>query len=63
ARSTGSPLVATLGPGLIGGVFDGMLRRLSGGPDTIAAGMGAATLPPGRSWPFSPAVEAGTEAS
>lgn len=63
ARSTGSPLVATLGPGLIGGVFDGMLRRLSGGPDTIAAGMGSDTLLPGSRWPFSPAVEAGTEAT
>ncbi|MGZ4400299.1 MAG: V-type ATP synthase subunit A, partial [Gaiellaceae bacterium] len=56
ARGTGSPLLATLGPGLLGGVFDGMLRRLSGGPDTVAPGMSSATLPPDRRWSFSPAV-------
>ena len=30
SRSSGRPLTAELGPGLLGGVFDGMLRRLDG---------------------------------
>lgn len=59
ARPTGTPLLATLGPGLIGGVFDGMLRRLSGGPERIAAGAGLTTLDPERPWPFEPRVETG----
>jgi V/A-type H+-transporting ATPase subunit A len=62
ARGTGNPLLATLGPGLIGGVFDGMLRRLSGGPDTIAPGASSATLPADRRWRFTPATAAGAEA-
>ena len=46
-------LSAELGPGLIGGVFDGMLRRL-GGPE----GPGP-TLPPERRWYFRPNVAVG----
>jgi V/A-type H+-transporting ATPase subunit A len=50
-------LSAELGPGLIGGVFDGMLRRLGGprGP--------ARTLPVDRRWRFRPRVGAGDRVS
>jgi V/A-type H+-transporting ATPase subunit A len=59
ARATGLPLVATLGPGLIGGVFDGMLRRLSGAGDRLRPGMSSATLDAEAGWRFTPAVGAG----
>ncbi len=56
----GEPLSITLGPGLLGGVFDGVLRRLE--PDTV-------WLAPGRSgdsgaratWPFVPAATVGSQ--
>ncbi|MBK9181005.1 MAG: V-type ATP synthase subunit A [Acidimicrobiales bacterium] len=54
------PLSAPLGPGLLGGVFDGLLRPLSGGPRWLrpgAAGHGAAP----RSWAFTPAAHAGDD--
>lgn len=44
------PLTAELGPGLIGGVFDGMLRRLSGMPERSVPGARAPTLDPDRRW-------------
>jgi V/A-type H+-transporting ATPase subunit A len=53
------PLTAELGPGLIGGVFDGMLRRLSGMPERIVPGARAPTLDPERHWHFTPAARAG----
>jgi V/A-type H+-transporting ATPase subunit A len=59
ARATGRPLVAQLGPGLIGGVFDGMLRRLNGAPDLLQPGAGSSTLPRDARWQFTPAVAAG----
>jgi V/A-type H+-transporting ATPase subunit A len=48
------PVTAHLGPGLLGGVFDGMLRRLGdpAGP--------AATLPADRRWTFRPRVAPGS---
>jgi V/A-type H+/Na+-transporting ATPase subunit A len=49
----GGRLSADLGPGLLGGTFDGMLRRL-GGP-----GGPAATLPGDRRWSFRPRVGVG----
>ena len=56
ARTTGLPLVAQLGPGLIGNAFDGMLRRLSGVGDRLSAGVFAS---PSASWRFTPAVQVG----
>lgn len=47
------PLTAHLGPGLLGGVFDGMLRRLGQGDGP------APTLQPDRRWRFRPWVAAG----
>jgi V/A-type H+-transporting ATPase subunit A len=57
--STGHPLVAELGPGLMGGVFDGTLRRLSDAADLLERASLAQTLDPERSWGFVPAVRAG----
>ena len=57
ARALGMPLSARLGPGLLGGIFDGMLRPLDPrrpwlGADPDAGG-------PGRRWRFRPAVRTG----
>ncbi|MFF4603210.1 V-type ATP synthase subunit A [Streptomyces sp. NPDC001339] len=54
----GGPLSARLGPHLLGGVFDGLLRPLSGGgewllPGAARAGDGA------RTWSFVPRTETG----
>ena len=61
ARSTGLPLAAELGPGLIGGVFDGMLRRLRGAADMLEPGARTGTLSPEQRWSFTPDVKAGDE--
>ncbi|HXZ56480.1 MAG TPA: V-type ATP synthase subunit A [Gaiellaceae bacterium] len=59
--SSGGPLSAELGPGLLGGVFDGMLRRLTAAGDLLASGTRPGTLPSDRRWPFSPAAGVGDE--
>lgn len=70
AWALGHPLVARLGPGLLGGIFDGLLRSLDDAPTwltpgataqagTAPAGTTAAeTTPAGttRRWPFEPAA-------
>ena len=38
ARSRGEPLSARLGPGLLGGIFDGLLRPLDGAPAWLEPG-------------------------
>ncbi|HUZ20261.1 MAG TPA: V-type ATP synthase subunit A [Acidimicrobiales bacterium] len=55
---TGHPLTARLGPDLLGGVFDGLLRPLADAP----ARLGADAHPPGgaRRWPFVPAATPGS---
>jgi V/A-type H+-transporting ATPase subunit A len=55
AAGRGSPLSAELGPGLLGGVFDGMLRRLDGAGDWIHTGARLETLSHERRWSFEPA--------
>jgi V/A-type H+/Na+-transporting ATPase subunit A len=57
------PLTAELGPGLIGGVFDGMLRRLSGMGERTVPGARAPTLDPERRWHFTPRVSPGEQVS
>ncbi len=52
--ATGHPLRALLGPGLLGGVFDGMLRRLSGAGAVLGDGDRPGTLDETRRWPFTP---------
>lgn len=56
--SRGGPLAVNLGPGLLGGVFDGLLRPLSGealwlAPGVLRAAGGSAK------WQFSPTVAQG----
>jgi V/A-type H+/Na+-transporting ATPase subunit A len=53
----GAPLSARLGPGLLGGVFDGLLRPLTTAPTWL----GAASYIQGdaRHWRFAPTVSAG----
>jgi len=59
ARATGQPLTAELGPGLIGGVFDGMLRRLAGAGDLLRPGRGQGAVAGDARWNFTPRVAAG----
>ena len=59
--SSGLPLTAELGPGLLGGVFDGMLRRLGDADDFLVPGGHHATLPRDRQFAFTPHVTAGSE--
>ncbi len=61
AISERRPLSAHLGPGLLGGVFDGLLRRLEDGPTWLAPGA-LSERTSSASWPFRPApVELGTD--
>ncbi len=55
----GHPLTARLGPGLLGGIVDGLLRPLGPAPTWLApdADRGVAT----RTWPWQPRVSAGDE--
>jgi V/A-type H+/Na+-transporting ATPase subunit A len=61
--STGQPLVAQLGPGLLGKVFDGLqrpLKALAGmSGDFIQRGVHAPALPEDVLWSFSPQVKEG----
>ncbi len=56
---TGGPLAVQLGPGLLGGVFDGVLRPLHSAGVRIEPGGATETLSSQRAWRFQPAVEAG----
>ncbi|MGD8403504.1 MAG: V-type ATP synthase subunit A [Anaerolineales bacterium] len=61
-ENTGLPLVATLGPGLLGQVYDGLQRPLEILADEsgyfIQRGESPQPLT-GKTWPFTPAVEEG----
>lgn len=57
-RSLGVPLSATLGPGLLGGVFDGLLRPLAEAPAWLRPGGVPATAAP-REVRFTPTVAVG----
>ena len=62
-EETGQPLVAELGPGLMGGIFDGLQRpltrlaELSGG--FLARGMIESALDHTKQWDFMPSVSEG----
>ncbi|MEV0694797.1 V-type ATP synthase subunit A [Streptomyces sp. NPDC050388] len=58
ARPGAGPLSARLGPGLLGGVFDGLLRPLSGAGDWLVPGTNRSAGEE-RDWPFVPGVEEG----
>ena len=62
--STGGPLTAQLGPGLLGGIYDGLQRPLeailgTGESPFLSRGLSAASLDPARRWTFTPAVRVG----
>jgi V/A-type H+/Na+-transporting ATPase subunit A len=57
AVALGHPLSATLGPDLLGGVFDGLLRSLSAAPTWLAPD--AARRDSSRAWAWRPTVRAG----
>lgn len=64
--TTGGPLTAELGPGLLGSIFDGLQRPLpallaaSGGP-YVARGCECPALDRARRWSLTPRVRAGDE--
>jgi V/A-type H+-transporting ATPase subunit A len=64
-RGTGRPLSVELGPGLLGGVFDGIqrpLEMLAGAEgDFLARGGTAPALDRERGWDFEPRVSAGDQ--
>lgn len=55
----GEPLSAPLGPDLLGGVFDGLLRPLAGAGTWLTPGVSEPTGP--RTWTFEPVTHAGDE--
>jgi len=57
---TGGPLSVRLGPGLLGGIFDGLLRPLA--PDQLHIRRGTRKPPP-RTFHFEPLVTRGSEVS
>lgn len=61
--ASGAPLSAQLGPGLIGGIFDGLQRPLpalaAADGDFLCRGRHPSALDPARRWRFQPAVRAG----
>ncbi len=59
ATTGGRPLSARLGPGLLGQVFDGLLRPLSAAPTFLRPGTG--TTADTRTWTFEPEVADGDE--
>ncbi len=54
----GAPLSARLGPGLLGAVFDGLLRPLADAGTWLTPGQASAP-PPARTWAFTPTVAVG----
>lgn len=62
-HATGLPLVAQLGPGLLGQVYDGLQRPLKElarrGGDFIQRGLDASPLPQDILWQFTPSVAVG----
>lgn len=62
ARPGGRPLSVCLDPGLLGGIFDGLLRPLAGAGDWLVPGA-ARAVRQDRSWSFAPRVRRGTRVS
>ena len=61
--ATGGPLAVDLGPGLLGGVFDGILRPLRSAGAWIEPGSTRHTPTQGRTWTFTPSVRSGEQLS
>jgi V/A-type H+-transporting ATPase subunit A len=62
AFGRGEPLSVRLGPGLLGGIFDGLLRPLSDAPTWLAPAAVGGT-PNATRWPFRPLVATGDDVS
>ncbi|MGH9195369.1 MAG: V-type ATP synthase subunit A, partial [Acidimicrobiia bacterium] len=64
-ESTGNPLTVELGPGLLFGVFDGILRPLESvrreKGDFISRGATAVALDRAKKWSFTPTLKAGDQ--
>ncbi len=62
-EGTGNPLVAELGPGLIGAIYDGLQRPLTRLEEVagsfIRRGISLPSLPRDKKWSFKPVVKAG----
>lgn len=63
AVGTGAPLSVELGPGLLGGVFDGLLRNLQGAGDWLSPGEVAMGLPRDQHWRLEPQSRVGDHVS
>ena len=61
--ATGGPLAVDLGPGLLGGVFDGILRPLRSAGAWIEPGSTRHAPTQGRTWTFTPSVRSGDQLS
>ena len=59
ASSSCRPLSIRLGPGLLGGVFDGLLRPLAAAGDFLEPGASREAPGDKRSWPFRPKARVG----
>jgi V/A-type H+-transporting ATPase subunit A len=63
--TTGGPMLAELGPGLLGSIFDGLQRPLpamfAAGDPFVARGVSSAALDRKRRWAFEPLVAAGDQ--
>jgi V/A-type H+-transporting ATPase subunit A len=57
--NTGAPLVATLGPGLLGSVYDGLQRPLASTDPFLRRGLAASPLSLDKRWLFRPQVVPG----
>jgi V/A-type H+-transporting ATPase subunit A len=62
-QGTGAPLSIELGPGLLGGVFDGVLRPLTGAGARIEPGSAAGTIAGDRAWGFTALAAPGDRVS
>ncbi len=60
---TGGPLTVELGPGLLGGVFDGVLRRLADAGTRVEPGTAIETLSPSQRWEFRSSARLGDKLS
>jgi V/A-type H+/Na+-transporting ATPase subunit A len=65
ALCTGEALLVTLGPGLLGSIFDGIQRPLAAleaqSGAFISRGLSVPALPPGKRWRFEPTVSPGAK--
>jgi V/A-type H+/Na+-transporting ATPase subunit A len=60
ATSSGGPLAVELGPGLLGGIYDGLLRVLGPAGDWLTPGEARTGLSRDAVWRFTPTMPTGT---